>query len=79
MNIEKICIFTLSRRSSGEIWVLKAEGFINNFQTERVVYSGGYGHDFHAVGEVGLIEDLAIKFGKHLGRDSYYDIEPNEK
>lgn len=46
------------------------------FQTERVVYSGYYGHDFHPIGELGLIENVAREFGQHLGRDSFFDIEP---
>ena len=47
------------------------------FQTERVVYLGYYNHDFHPVGPAGLIEDLARKYGQHLGRDSFFEIEPN--
>lgn len=47
------------------------------FQTERVVFMGFYGHDFHPVGESGPIEDVAREYGQHLGRDSFFDIEPN--
>ena len=46
------------------------------FQTERVVYSGYFGHTFHPVGEVGLIEGVAREYGQHLGRDSFFDIPP---
>ena len=47
------------------------------FQTERMVYLSFFGHSFHPVGEPGLIEDVAREFGQHLGRDSFFDIEPN--
>ena len=47
------------------------------FQTERVVFTGYFGHTFHPVGEVGLIEDVAREYGQHLGRDSFFNIPPN--
>ncbi len=47
------------------------------FQTERVVYLGFLGHDFHPVGSPEPIEEVAKKFGQHLGRDSFFDIVPN--
>lgn len=47
------------------------------FQTERVVYIGFFEHNFHPVGEPGLIEDLAKKYGQHLGKESFFDLEPN--
>ena len=46
------------------------------FQTERVVFTRYFGHSFHPVGEVGLIEDVAREYGQHLGRDSFFDIPP---
>ncbi|WP_338812265.1 hypothetical protein V9L05_12745 [Bernardetia sp. Wsw4-3y2] len=46
------------------------------FQTERVVYTSFYGHDFHPVGEVGLIEDVARNYGQYLGRETFFDLEP---
>ncbi len=47
------------------------------FQIERVVYMGLFSHDFHSVGEPGQIEDVARKFGQHLGKDTFFDIVPN--
>ncbi|MEM6298366.1 MAG: hypothetical protein AAF740_06730 [Bacteroidota bacterium] len=46
------------------------------FRAERVVFTGLYDHDFHPIGKVGKIEDLARDFGKHLGRESFFKIEP---
>ena len=46
------------------------------FQTERVVYTSFYGHDFHPVGEVGLIEDITRNYGQYLGRETFFDLEP---
>lgn len=46
------------------------------FQTERVVYTGFYERPFYPIGEVGLLEDVARKFGQHLGRSSFLDIPP---
>ncbi len=46
------------------------------FQTERVVFTGYFGHTFHPVGEIGFIEDVAREYGQHLGRDSFFDISP---
>jgi len=37
-----------------------------------------YGHTFHPVGEIDLIEEVAIKYGQHLGKVSFFDIEPND-
>ena len=47
------------------------------FQTERLVFSGYYGHDFHPIGKVGHIEDVVREYGQHLGRDSFFNLEPN--
>lgn len=47
------------------------------FQTERMVYLSFFGHEFHPVGKPGQIEDVAREYGKHLGRDSFFDIVPN--
>jgi len=44
----------------------------------RKVFSGYYGHTFHPVGEIGPIEDVAKEYGQHLGKDSFFDIEPND-
>lgn len=46
------------------------------FQTERVVYLGFFDHSFHPVGQAEVIEDVARKYGQHLGRDSFFDIVP---
>ncbi len=46
------------------------------FQTERVVYMSLYGHDFHPVGEIGTIEDVAREYGQYLGRETFFDLEP---
>ena len=47
------------------------------FQTERVVYLSLFSNDFHPVGQPGLIEDVAREYGQHLGKESFFDIEPN--
>lgn len=47
------------------------------FQAERVVFLGFYGHDFHPIGEIGSIEDVAREYGQHLGKDSFFDIVPH--
>lgn len=47
------------------------------FQAERVVFLGFYGHDFHPVGIIGSIEDVAREYGQHLGRDSFFDLVPH--
>lgn len=82
----------LSREEAIEIWGARIEKWMRFdtslrfrlvdkskrlFQTERVVYMGFFGHDFHPVGKVGLIENLVKEFGQHLGRDSFFDIVPN--
>ena len=46
------------------------------FQTERVVFTGFFDHSFHPVGQPGKIEEVARAFGQHLGRDSFFDIDP---
>ncbi|MEM6628957.1 MAG: hypothetical protein AAF694_04760 [Bacteroidota bacterium] len=46
------------------------------FQAERLVRTGFFNQDFFPIGEPGLIEYLAKEFGQHLGRDSFYNIEP---
>ncbi|MBX2878026.1 MAG: hypothetical protein KTR30_38260 [Saprospiraceae bacterium] len=48
------------------------------FQTERVVFLGFYGNDFHPTGVIGPIEDLAREYSQHLGRDSFFDLKPND-
>ncbi|WP_375559476.1 hypothetical protein ACE193_17300 [Bernardetia sp. OM2101] len=48
------------------------------FQTERTVYLSLYGHDFHPVGEIGLIEDVARDYGQYLGRETFFDLEPKD-
>lgn len=47
------------------------------FQTERVVYMSFFGFDFHPIGIPGLIEDVAREFGQHLGKETFFQIEPN--
>ncbi len=47
------------------------------FQAERIVRTGFFAQDFYQIGEPGLLENLARAFGQHLGRDSFYDIEPH--
>jgi hypothetical protein len=47
------------------------------FQSERVVFLGYFNHDFHPVGEVGPIEDVAKAYSQHLGRDSFFNIVPH--
>jgi len=48
------------------------------FQTDWVVFLGFYGHDFHPVGTIGLIEEMARAYGQHLGKDSFFDLKPND-
>lgn len=47
------------------------------FQTERVVFLGYFDHSFHAIGDAGVIEDVAREYGQHLGRDSFFNIVPH--
>jgi len=47
------------------------------FQTERVVYLSLFGNEFFPVGLPGAIEDVAREYGQHLGKASFFDIEPN--
>ena len=47
------------------------------FQAERVVFMSFFGHSFHPIGEPGLIEDVTREFGQHLGKESFFQIEPN--
>jgi hypothetical protein len=46
------------------------------FQAERVVYMSLFGHDFYPIGEPDSIEHLAKEFGQHLGRESFFNIDP---
>jgi|GEM_PF-724219 len=46
------------------------------FQAERVVFTSAYGFDFHPIGQPGQIEDVAREFGQHLGRPSFFEIDP---
>ncbi|KAA1238490.1 hypothetical protein [Aquimarina sp. RZ0] len=47
------------------------------FQAERKVYLGFFDYSFYPIGEKGLIENSARVNGKHLGRDSFFDLTPN--
>jgi hypothetical protein len=47
------------------------------FQTERVVYLSLFGNEFYPVGLPGAIEDVAREYGQHLGKTTFFDIEPN--
>ena len=47
------------------------------FQAERIVHTGFFSRQFYPIGEPGKLEDLAKEFGQHLGRDSFFDIDPN--
>lgn len=46
------------------------------FQAERVVFTSFFGFSFHPIGQLGSIEDVAREFGKHLGRGTFYEIDP---
>lgn len=46
------------------------------FQTERLVHLGLFHQEFFKIGKTGSLADLAQKFGQHLGKDSFFDIEP---
>ncbi len=46
------------------------------FQAERVVFINLFQNDFYPIGQPGSIEDVAREFGQHLGRPSFFDIDP---
>ena len=46
------------------------------FQAERIVNTGFFGHDYHPIGEVGKVEDLALKIAPYLGTKNWYRIPP---
>ncbi len=48
------------------------------FQTERVVYTGYHGHTFNPCGKIAPIEKVAVEFGQHLGKKTFFEIEPND-
>ena len=47
------------------------------FQAQRVVFTGAYGHTFHPVGSKQTIDKLVLLYAPHLGRASFFNIEPN--
>lgn len=47
------------------------------FQAEREVVLGFSRSEFFTIGEPGPLEEVAKEFGQHLGRESFYRIEPN--
>ena len=48
------------------------------FQTERTVHLGFFERAFFPIGEVGPIEEIAAKYGQHLGRESFFRLEPKD-
>jgi len=48
------------------------------FQTERVIQLSYYGHTFNAVGNSDEIQIVTKEYGQHLGRQSFFDILPDE-
>ncbi len=47
------------------------------FQTERIVFLGIFDSSFLPVGQLERIEDVARKYGQHLGRNSFFNIIPH--
>ena len=48
------------------------------FQTERTVHLSFFERAFFPIGEAGPIEEVAPKYGQHLGKVSFYDLEPHD-
>lgn len=70
-NIEKWMRFFCSLRF---ILVDKEERL---FQAEREVFVGFFNRTFYPIGEPMLLDDVAMKYGQHLGKESFFEIVPN--
>lgn len=46
------------------------------FQAERIISFSYFGHDYHPIGEIGPIEEIAPKYGQHLGRPTFLNLAP---
>ena len=46
------------------------------FQAERIINTGFFGGDYHPIGEVGKVKDLALRIAPHLGTQNWYRIPP---